>query len=60
MVEHLHGGGGIVDRGRQRLDGDVDHDPDRERGILLDRALHPEGDHPRGTRSSASAPGSLP
>ena len=46
VVEHLHGGRGIVDRGRERPVGDVDHDPDRERGILLDRALVAERDHP--------------
>ena len=44
MVDHLDGGRGIVHRRGERLDRDVDHDPDRERGILLDRALDPERD----------------
>jgi len=46
VVEHLDRGGRVVHRGRQREVRDVDHDPDRERGILLDRPLGPEGDHP--------------
>ena len=45
VVHDLNGGGGVVDRGRQRLDGDVDHDADRTSRILLDRALQPERDH---------------
>ena len=45
VVEHLDGGGGVVDGGRQRADRDVDHDPDREGGILLDRPLDSERDH---------------
>ena len=46
VIHHLHRRGRIVDRRRQRLVGDIDHDPDRERRILLDRALGAERDHP--------------
>ena len=45
MVDHLHRGRRIVHRRGQRADRDVDHDPHRERGILLDRALDTERDH---------------
>ena len=45
MIEHLHRGRRVVDRRRERLDRDVDHDPDGERGILLDRPLDAQGDH---------------
>ena len=45
VVDHLHRGRRIVHRRRQRTDRDVDHDPHRERGILLDRALDTERDH---------------
>ena len=44
---HLRRGGRIVDRGRQRADRDVDEDAERERRILVDRALDPERDHAR-------------
>ena len=46
MVDHLHGGRRVVDRRRERLDRDVDHDPHGEGGILLDRPLDAEDDHP--------------
>ena len=42
VVEHLHRGGGSVDRGRECHRGDVDHDAEGEGGILLDRPLDPE------------------
>ena len=45
VVEHLHGRRRVVDRRRQRADRDVDHDPDRECRILLDRPLDAERDH---------------
>lgn len=45
VIDGLDGRGGIVDRGRQRLDRDIDHDPDGERGILLDRPFDAERDH---------------
>ena len=46
MVDHLDRRRRVVDRRRERLDRDVDHDPHRERGILLDRPLDAEDDHP--------------
>ena len=45
MIEHLHGGGRIVHRRRQRADRDVHHDPDGEGRILLDRPLDAESHH---------------
>ena len=44
LVERQHGGGGIVDGARQRLDRDVDDDAEGEGGILLDGALGAHGD----------------
>ena len=44
MVEHLHRGRRVVDCRGQRLDGDVDEDPQREGRVLLDRALAAEGE----------------
>lgn len=45
-IQHLHGRGRVVDRSGQGLDRDVNDDPYRERGILLDRSLVAERDHP--------------
>jgi hypothetical protein len=45
IVEYLHRRRGVVDGGRQREIGNVDEDPDRERGILLDRALVTQRHH---------------
>ena len=45
VVEHLHRRRRVVDGGRQREVGNVDEDPDRERRILLDRALVTERHH---------------
>jgi len=39
VVNRLHRGGGVVDRWRQGLVGDVDDNPDGKGWILLDRAL---------------------
>ncbi len=42
---HLDRGRRVVDRRRECPDSDVDHDPDGECRILLDRPLHAECDH---------------
>ena len=44
VVEHLDGRRRVVHRRRQRPDRDVDHDPDGEAGVLVDRPLDAEGD----------------
>ena len=46
LVERLHGGRRVVDRGRQRLDGDVHQEPDRVLRVLLERPIGPELDRP--------------
>ena len=46
LVEGLHGGRGVVDGRRERLDRDVHEDADRVLGVLLERALRPEPDEP--------------
>jgi hypothetical protein len=45
IVEHLHGGRGVVHGRRERSCGHVDHHPDCEGRILFDRPLDPEHDH---------------
>ena len=45
VVEHLHRRRRVVHGRGQRADRDVDHDPDGERRVLLDRPLDAEGDH---------------
>ena len=45
VVEHLDGGGRVVDRGRQRPDRDVDQDPQREGRVLLEGALDAQRHH---------------
>ena len=45
VIQHLHGRRRVVHGRRERADRDVDHDPDRERRILLDRPLDTERDH---------------
>ena len=45
VVEDLHGGRGIVHRGRKRPVGHVDHHPQRERRVLVEGALVAERDH---------------
>ena len=60
VVDHLHGGRRIVHRRRQRADRDVDHDPHRERRILLDRALDTERDHRAQLRCSAAGSAARP
>jgi hypothetical protein len=42
-IERLDGGGRVVDRRRQGADRDVDHQPDREEWVLIDRALVGQG-----------------
>ena len=44
-VERLDRGRRVVDRGRQRADGDVDEHADRERRVLVDRPLAREHEH---------------
>jgi hypothetical protein len=44
LVDREHGGGGIVDRGRQGLERDVDEDAEREHRVLLERPLAAERD----------------
>src|SRR5579872_4416846 len=39
LIDRQHGGGRVVDRRRQRPDGDVDHDPKRKGRILIDGAF---------------------
>jgi hypothetical protein len=45
VVEHLDGGGRVVDGRRERPDGDVDQDAEGEGRVLLDGPLPPEGEH---------------
>ena len=49
-VERLDRGRRVVDRGRQRADGDVDEHADRERRVLVDRPLAREHEHAPGER----------
>ena len=49
---HLRRGRRVVDRRRQRADRDVDEHAQRERRILVDRALDAERDHAARLRSS--------
>jgi hypothetical protein len=46
VIEHLHRGRRVVDRRREGLARHVHHDPERERGILLDRPLEPQCHEP--------------
>ena len=39
LIDRQHGGGRIIDRGRQCPDGDVDHDTKRKGRILIDGAF---------------------
>ena len=44
LVDGEHGGGRVVDRGRQRLRGNVDDDPECERRVLLHGPFRPDRD----------------
>ena len=46
LVEDLHGGGGVVDAGRQRPLGDVHELPQAEADVLVHAALPAEQDRP--------------
>ncbi len=55
VVEDLHGGRGIVHRGRKGPVGHVDHHPQCERRVLVEGALLVERDHPLEFRCGSRA-----